>query len=255
LSVSKQTLQLLMKVFIPTSYTYRPAADVDAATTTLEQPSVTVAETREEAPADLDALLGALDSALARLDELSAKDAHFPAELAAIEAKHKTLTDQELDSIEAIQSRSAEMSKIAAMRELAAVRQKRLKSSLTAQIKIVIETGTRAASLLEQRWWANHTRLADEARGEFHRLFRHPFELEGLLASYKPLVLLSWLKVPDFRTGAVDTKLVRCRQLRGSADRLREFERMTFQEVSDELEAQDRESRERRSTKPAGYPA
>jgi hypothetical protein len=73
-----------------------------------------VAEAQPLESADLDTALDELDSALRRLDELTAKDRNFPSDLAAIELKHKTLTDQELDSVEAIQARSAEMSKIAA---------------------------------------------------------------------------------------------------------------------------------------------
>jgi hypothetical protein len=104
------------------------------------------------------------------------------------------------------------------------------------QTTAVIKIGERIAACLEQLWWDNYTRLADEARGEFHRLFYHAFELLDLLASYKPLALLGWLKAPHFRAGALDIKLTRYRQLRESANKLREFERMTFEEVSDELE-------------------
>jgi hypothetical protein len=245
----------MARVFVP--WVCKSAAEQEADATAAKESSVPVAEARaEEPPADLDTELNRLDAALGKLDELTTKNAHFPAELAAIETKHKILTDQELDSIEAMQARSAEMSKLSAMRELGQVRQKKLATAITAQTKAVIEIGGRAASLLEQRWWTNYTRLADEARGEFHRLFFHPFELPDLLASYKPLVLLNWLKIPDFRTGALDIKLTKCRALRVSSDRLREFEKMTFEELSEELEAQERESRERRRQyrPPPGYP-
>jgi hypothetical protein len=67
-----------------------------------------------------------------------------------------------------------------------------------------------------------------------------------VLNKYKPLALLDWLKPPDvLRTGAIDTKLVRARQLRTVANRLREFRAMSFEEISAELEAQDSEARSR----------
>ena len=44
----------------------------------------------------MEALLDELDSALTRLDELTAKDRNFPSELAAIEAKRESLVSQEL---------------------------------------------------------------------------------------------------------------------------------------------------------------
>ena len=196
-----------------------------------------------------------LDSALATLDELTVKDRNFPSELAAIEAKHEALTNQELDSVEAIQSRSAEMSKIVAMRELAVTRQMKLKNAITAQEKLVIETGTRAARLVEELWWNLHKEAFAQAETEFNRMFFRAHEWPDVLNKYRPLVLLEWLKPPDvLRTTAFDIKITRFRALRASADRLREFERMTFQEISDELEALDRESRESRYRKPAGYP-
>jgi hypothetical protein len=231
-------------VYVPTTYRYRTEAEAAAEPAALEQTSATRAEAQPE-PADLDAALTELDDCLQKLDNLAGKEREFPSTIANIDGKLKELEAQDLDTLQALESRSAQVSKLSNMRLLAASQAKKVTVAIAAQREAVIKIGTRAACLLEQRWWANYSRLADEARGEFHRLFHHPFELEDLLASYKPLVLLGWLKAPDFRTGALDTKLVRCRQLRQSADRLREFERMTFQEVSDELEAQDRESRER----------
>jgi len=104
-------------VYVPTTYRFRTEAECDAEAAVLKQSSATLTETREaEPPADLDTELNRLDSALATLDELTVKDRNFPSELAAIEAKHEALTNQELDSVEAIQSRSAEMSKIVAIR-------------------------------------------------------------------------------------------------------------------------------------------
>jgi hypothetical protein len=139
-------------VFIPPVYRYRTEAEIGAEAVAAKQTTTTLAPAPEE-PADLDTELNRLDAALATLDELSVKDGNFPAELAAIEAKHKALIDHELDSVEAIQSRSAEMSKLGAMRELGQMRQKKLKAAIAAQQKAVIEIGGRAANLLEKLWW------------------------------------------------------------------------------------------------------
>jgi hypothetical protein len=113
-----------MTVFIAPTYKFVPAGEAE--TLPAEQPGVTMATLEtpaSEAPIDLDTALARLADELKKLDELIGKDRNFPAELAAIEAKHKTLTDQELDSVEAIEARSAQMSKISAMCELATVRQ------------------------------------------------------------------------------------------------------------------------------------
>src|SRR6516162_8480 len=72
-----------------------------------------------EPPADLDAMLDELDSALARFDELTDKDRNFPSELKTIENRYAALSNQEVDSVAAIESRSAEAAKLAAMKELA----------------------------------------------------------------------------------------------------------------------------------------
>jgi hypothetical protein len=182
----------------------------------------------EEEPIDLDGTLAALDDELRKLDELTDKDRNFPAEMAAIEKKHEALTNQELDSVEAIQSRSAEMSKIAAMRELSLIRQKKLKSSITDQTASVIKIGTRAASLLEKLWWDLHKEAFAQAETEFNRLFFHAFESLATLNSYKPLVLLRFLKFPDLYTSSVDLKITRFRGLRSAVDKLGEFAAMTF---------------------------
>jgi hypothetical protein len=222
-----------------TFYRYRTEAEIAAEAA---QATTTVVPEPEEPAIDLDTALDQLDAELQKLDELSARQREFPSTIANIDGKLKELEGQDLDTLQALEARSAQVGKYANMRLLAASQAEKTKAKVAAQQEITLRIGLRAAGLLEQRWWANHTLLADEARDEFHRLFHHAFELQNLLMSYKPLVLLGWLKAPDFRTGALDTKLVRCRQLRKSADRLREFERMTFQEISTELEALDRES-------------
>jgi hypothetical protein len=196
-----------------------------------------------------------LDAALATLDELSAKDRNFPSEMAAIESRHDALTNQELDSIEAIQSRSAEMSKIVAMRELAVTRQKKLKTAIAAQTEAVIKTGMQAARLLEARWSSNYGKRADEVRAEFDRLF-YRFGLEqNLQDAYKPLTLLQWLRVPNLynsRFSPPDTIITKCRQLRESTTKLKEFEGMTFAQISERLDEIDRQARELRERPLAG---
>jgi hypothetical protein len=185
-------------------------------------------------------LLEELDSVLARFDELTDKVAIFPAELATIEAKHKTLTDQELDSIEAIEARSAQMSKIAAMRELATSRPKKLKAAVAAQQELAIKIGTRIADNLEQRWWANYTKRADEIGAKFDELFYRSALDQNLQDAYRPITLLQWLRPPDFRTSRfspADGKIVKCRGLRKAANKLAEFERMSFGQIAERLEA------------------
>jgi hypothetical protein len=229
-------------VHIPAIYRFRSDAEREAEATaaTVTKPPP------EETPADLDSALAALDLELRKLDELTDKDRNFPAELATIEAKHKTLTDQELDSVEAIQSRSAEMSKISAMRELSVIRQKKLAAAISTQREAVVKIGGQAANLLEKLWWDLHTEAHSQAEIEFNRLFFHAFEAPEVLNKYRPLQWLQWHKPPDvLRTRDLDTQIARARQLRASTDRLRQFERMTFEEISNELEALDRESRQR----------
>jgi len=143
-----------------------------------------------EPPADLDAMLDELDSILARFDGLTGKERNFPAELAAIEAKRDALTNQELDSIEPIESRSAEASKLSAMQELAVTQRKKVKNLIESQQEAAIKLGERVAALLEQRWWANYTCLADEIRIEFDRLFYRSALDQALQNAYRPLTLL-----------------------------------------------------------------
>ena len=205
-------------VHIPTTYRFIPTPEPGQTAATVEQANAPVAKApAEEAPIDLDGALGQLDVELRKLDELLSTDQRFPAELAAIEARRKNLVDQELDTIEAIQSRSAEMSKLGAMIELGQARQKKLKIEIGFRQEAAIKTGERIAALLEQRWWANYTRSVDEVRVKLDRLF-YRFGLDqNLQDSYVPIVLLQWLRVPDFRTSRfspADVKIGKCRQLR-----------------------------------------
>jgi len=222
------------------------------------RPELAVAKPAPEAqaaPPDLDTALVQLDIELQKLDELTAKDRAFPDEMAAIEKKHDALVSQELNSVEAILSRSAEASKISAMREPAQVQQKRSKSSITAQTAVVIEIGTRAASLLERLWWDLDRKAFFEAEREFNRLFFGAYGRPEVLSKYRPSVLLGWLKPADvLRTPSVDLKIIRFRQLFASAEKLKAFAAKTFQEISDELDALDRESRERARANAASRP-
>jgi hypothetical protein len=233
-------------VHIPATYRFREA-EREAEAAAANQTSAIVAQAPpEETPADLDGALAALDDCLRKLDQLTERAANFPSELKTIEDRHEALSNQEVDSVAAIESRSAEAAKLGAMKELATVRQKKLKNSIAAQTAAVVKIGGQAAGLAEQLFWSLQTAAITQAEGEFSRLFFHAYEHRDLLLSYKPVVLLGRLKIPDIlRTRALDTQLTRCRQLRGSVDRLRQFSAMSFEEISVELELQDRESRER----------
>jgi hypothetical protein len=73
------------------------------------------------------------------------------------------------------------MSKVSAMRELAGLRQKRLKTALTAQEAVVLKIGAQAASLAEQLWWKLRTTAVAQAEAEFSRLFYHTYEHANVL--------------------------------------------------------------------------
>jgi hypothetical protein len=71
-----------MNNVVSVSPTYKTKAECEAEAAALRQ-------TKEAAPADLDALLDELDSGFARLDELTDKDRKFPSEIAAIESQRE----------------------------------------------------------------------------------------------------------------------------------------------------------------------
>ena len=103
-------------IHVPVTYRFRSEAEREAEAAAANQPKATVTEPPpEETPADLDGALAALDDELAKLDELIRTNQGFPAELEVIAARRKNLVDQELDSVAAIESRSAEMAKNSAM--------------------------------------------------------------------------------------------------------------------------------------------
>jgi len=207
---------------------------------TLKPVAVPVAEE----PPDLDEALNKLDLALGTLDDLMTRAQTLPSEIATIESRHEALTNQELDSIEAIQSRSAEMSKISAMRELAKMRQQKLRTAIAAQKENVIKVGLRVERLLDAQWYANYTRVAEQAKIEFTRLFHKSWGLDGLLVAYRPIVLLESLKFASTTTFNEALKLVKYRILRSAVDKLRAFEQMSFEDISARLDEMDAASRE-----------
>jgi hypothetical protein len=244
-------------IHFPATYRFIPTPDPETGDTAagVEQTSAPVAKVPAQAPAiDLDSALNLLDAELEKLDELVAKDREFPGTIASIEGKLRELDAQDLETLPALEARQSQVGKLSNMRLLANNQAAKTKSAISARTKLVIDIGAKAAGLAEQLWWTLRTTAVAQAEREFSRLFYHSFEHANVLNRFKPLVLLDWLRIPDFCVGATDTKIIRARQLRTSVNRLREFAGMSFQEVSDELEAQDREARERRLAKPAGYP-
>jgi hypothetical protein len=211
----------------------------------------TTATAPAEEPADLDTELDRLDSALATLDELTARQREFPRHIAEIDARCEALVSSSLDSLEAIQSRSAEMSKLGAMRELGQVRQKKLSAAIGAEQEAAIRLGMRIAGLLEAKWWKLYTKRAHEIRAKFDELFYRSGLDPNLGDAYKPIVALKWMQVPSFnasRFSPPDTKIAKCRQLREAAAKLREFESMSFEEIVARVDEMDRKSRERLRT-------
>jgi hypothetical protein len=239
-------------VHIPTTYRFIPTPEPGQTAATVEQANAPVAKApAEDAPIDLDSALATLDDELRKLDELTEKLANFPAELVSIESKREALVSQELDSVEAIQSRSAEASKLGAMIELGQARQKKLTNAVAAQQEITIKVGERIATLLEQRWWNSYVKQCNQVQLEFDRLFYRSALGQDLQNSYKPLTLLEWLRVPDFRTSRfspADVKIGKSRRLREAANKLAEFEKMSFAQIADRVDEIDRKSRERLRT-------
>jgi hypothetical protein len=232
-------------VHIPATYRFRSDAEREAEAAAANQPKATVTEPPPEQPADLDTALDQLDAELQKLDDLAGKEREFPSTIANIDGKLKELEAQDLDTLQSLEARSAQMGKYANMRVLAASQAKKVKAAIAAQQEVVLKIGSQAASLAQRLWWDFHKEAFGQAEAELNRLFHHAYESPNLLEKYKPLVLLTWLKVPDFYIGTLDTKIVRCRQLRERANKLREFGAMTFAQVSEKLNQLDRESRER----------
>jgi hypothetical protein len=221
---------------------YRTEAEIAAEAA---QPTRAVAPEPLEPALDLDGALSRLDAELQKLDKLAAKEREFPSTIADIDGKLKELESQDLDTLPALEARSAQVGKYTNMRLLAAAQAQKTKAAIAQQQAVVLKIGTEAASQAEQLWWSLHTTAVAQAESEFSKLFYHSYESPDVLNRFKPLVLLGWLRIPDFRSGAADTKLVRARQLRTAANRLREFRAMSFEEISADLEAQDSEARSR----------
>jgi hypothetical protein len=233
-------------VHIPATYRFRSDAEREADAAAANQPKATVTEPPpEETPADLDGALDALDAELRKLDGLITKQAEFPATIAGIDTKLKELENQDLSTLEALESRQAQQGKWSNMRVLADDQVKKNKAAIGAQQATVIKIGEQAASLFQKFWWELHHEAHVQAESEFRRLFYRSYESQDLLSQYKPLVLLQFLKFPDLYTSSVDLKITRLRQLRVSAEKLKTFSEMSFQEVSARLDEIDRESRER----------
>ena len=229
-------------IFVPTVYKSKAEADLEVAAGKPKS-----AETPQEL-VNQDALLDELDSILARFDKLTAKLGNFPAEAKEAEARYEALAAQELDSIKAIESRSAEMSKAIAMREVLTVQRKKVQADMMVEQEAAIKIGTQIAHLLESRWWSNYNRRAAEIERKFNQLL-YQFGLEqNLRDAYLPIVLLQWIKPPNFyfaRFTPPDVKITSCRGLRKSANQLAEFDSMSFAQITARIEQIDRENRER----------
>ena len=202
----------------------------------------------EEPPADLDAMLDELDSVLARFDGLTTRQKEFPNVIANLDGKLKELEAQDLDTLQALEARSAQVGKLSNMKLLCDSHAKKTRVAIGSEQEAAIKLGERIATLLEQRWWNNYTRRAEEVRTEFDRLFYRSALDQNLQDAYKPITLLQWLRPPSFnvsRFSPPDTKIAKCRQLRQSANQLAEFEKMSFAQIADRVEEIDRKSRER----------
>jgi hypothetical protein len=208
------------------------------------------------APIDLGVLLTELDAELEKLDSLVSKEREFPGNITRIDGRLRELEGQDLSTLEALEARSAQAAKLVNMKHLAEVQAKKNSAAIQTQTKVVIEIGAAAARRLEVIWYELYAERATQIKAEFDRLFYHAFESQDLLASYKPLTLLKFLKFPDLVTSSLDLKITRFRQLRKAVDQLKAFETMTLEQVGERLEEIDRETRERRQQyrPPPGYP-
>ena len=57
------------------------------------------------------------------------------------------------------------------MKELAIVRQRKLKDAISSQETLVIRLGERIGAELERIWWSLYVRWPEEIEREFNRLF------------------------------------------------------------------------------------
>jgi hypothetical protein len=147
-----------------------------------------------EQPADLDTPVDLLDAELEKLDKLKAKEAEFPSTIADIESKLKELENQDLSTLEALESRQAQQGKLANTLVLANGQAKKTKAAITAQTEIVLKIGAQANSLAQQLWGSLHREAYDRPRTKLDELFFHAYEHQDVLERYKPLALLQWLR-------------------------------------------------------------
>jgi hypothetical protein len=77
-----------------------------------------------------------------------------------------------LDTLQALEARSAQAGKLTNMIQLAAFQFDKTRAKVAEQQKVVIELGTQIAARLEQQWWDTHIKRADEIKTEFDRLER-----------------------------------------------------------------------------------
>jgi hypothetical protein len=91
-------------VYVPAVYSYRTEAEAEAEAAGVKSKP---AATEPEEPADLDTALDQLDAELQKLDELTARQREFPSTIANIDGKLKELEAQDLDTLQALEARSA----------------------------------------------------------------------------------------------------------------------------------------------------
>jgi hypothetical protein len=108
-------------VYVHPSYRYRTEAEIadeaEAEAAAAKQTSVTVAEAPP--PVDLDALLTELGAQLEKLDFLVTKEREFPGNVTRIDDRLRELEGQDLSTLEALEARSAQASKLANMKHSA----------------------------------------------------------------------------------------------------------------------------------------
>jgi hypothetical protein len=229
-------------IHFPASYTFIPTPDpeTEATAARVEQTKATVTKPQpQDAPINLDTALNRLDVELAKLDDLAAKEREFPKTIAGIESKLTELEAQDLDTLPALEARSAQAGKLANMKQLAASQAHKTRAKVAQQQKAVIEIGTRITDLLDAKWWQAYTKRADEIEREFSRLFYRSALDQTLQTSYKPITLLQRLRAPNLRVSRFsppDVLIAKCRQLLGTANKLVEFEKLSFAEIAARVE-------------------
>ena len=142
-----QPIDMNNVVYVRPTYTFKSQSALEAEAAAAKQTSVTVAEAPP--PADLDTLLTELDAELEKLDSLVTKEREIPGNITRIDDRLRELEGQDLSTLEALEARSAQASKLANMKHLAEVQAKKSSAAIGTQTKVVIEIDTRTASELE----------------------------------------------------------------------------------------------------------